>query len=297
MKKTVAVLTPAYNRAYIIDTLYQSLKNQSSFDFKWYVIDDGSSDSTDEFFSKISEDNFEIFYVKKENGGKHTAVNYAMNFIEEELTFIVDSDDYLSENAIETIVNDWSLYKSYGNICGLSYYKANTSGEVIGDKYPGENTEVASFIDYRINRKVSGDKAEVYCTDVLKKFPFPEFKGEKFIGEGVVWKRISHSGYKLAFIPKTVYYCEYRNDGLTSMGRKKQLDCPLGTIEGAKAYLYPEIKFSIRLKYMCMLIAVTRYSGIKISDALKDTKCFILSAICYIPGILLGKLWKNKYRK
>ena len=110
--KTVAILTPTYNRAHTLDKLYESLLIQTSFDFKWYLVDDGSSDTTEEKVKEFVNDKFEMLYIKKENGGKHTALNVGVSQIEEELTFIVDSDDYITSDAVETIVSDWEKYRN-----------------------------------------------------------------------------------------------------------------------------------------------------------------------------------------
>lgn len=45
-KKLVTIFTPAYNRAYIIGSLYHSLLNQTNPDFEWLIVDDGSTDNT-----------------------------------------------------------------------------------------------------------------------------------------------------------------------------------------------------------------------------------------------------------
>ena len=68
----ITVFTPTYNRAYIIETLYRSLQRQTYQGFEWLVVDDGSSDGTEELFARwAKEDNaFSIHYFKQENGGK-----------------------------------------------------------------------------------------------------------------------------------------------------------------------------------------------------------------------------------
>lgn len=48
----------------------------------------------------LSDSDFSIQYFFKENGGKHTALNYAVKKIESELTFIVDSDDTLTTDTV-----------------------------------------------------------------------------------------------------------------------------------------------------------------------------------------------------
>ena len=106
----ITVFTPTYNRGYIIDNLFQSLKRQSYTDFEWIVIDDGSDDDTENMFQKFqSVDNgFPIIYKKVNNGGKHRAINTGLNLAKGELFFIVDSDDYLTDSALERIVNEGS---------------------------------------------------------------------------------------------------------------------------------------------------------------------------------------------
>ena len=47
------------------------------------------------------------------------------------------------------------------------------------------------------------------------KYPFPEFSGERFIGESVVWDQIAHDGYKIRWHRDVIYYGEYQDDGLT----------------------------------------------------------------------------------
>ena len=67
----ITVFTPTYNRGYIIQQLYDSLILQSYKNFEWLVIDDGSTDDTEELFkSFIAERKIKIHYSKVKNGGK-----------------------------------------------------------------------------------------------------------------------------------------------------------------------------------------------------------------------------------
>lgn len=52
--KKLTVFTPTYNRAYIIERLYESLKKQTIKDFEWVIVYDGSTDNTKEVVSKIA---------------------------------------------------------------------------------------------------------------------------------------------------------------------------------------------------------------------------------------------------
>ena len=84
--KTLTVFTPSYNRAYTLHKCYESLLRQTSKDFTWLIIDDGSSDNTKELVdSWINENKIEINYIYQENQGMHGAHNTAYKNIKTEL--------------------------------------------------------------------------------------------------------------------------------------------------------------------------------------------------------------------
>lgn len=106
MKPTLTVFTPTFNRAYTLHLCYESLKRQSCNDFLWLVVDDGSSDNTRELVeSWIDEGVIQIRYYYQENLGMHGAHNAAYDIIDTELNVCIDSDDYLSDKAVEWIVS------------------------------------------------------------------------------------------------------------------------------------------------------------------------------------------------
>ena len=214
------ILTPTYNRAYTLKRLYESLKRQTFQDFEWLVIDDGSIDNTKTLIeSFISEKPFfEIVYKYKENGGKHRAINYGVSFARGEMTFLLDSDDWLTDDSL--LITD-QVEKSISQedkekIIGVSGLKVFENNKNIGNTFTGE------YIDTIYMKKgkfgISGDKGEVFYTELLKKYPFPEFDGEKFATERLVWNKMSFDGYKIRYFNKPVQYCEYLPDGLTAGG-------------------------------------------------------------------------------
>lgn len=103
----VSVFTPTYNRAYILPVLYESLKRQTCSDFEWIIVDDGSTDNTEELITswQMECNDFSIVYRKQKNGGKHTAINNGVTLAKYEWFFIVDSDDYLRNDAVEKSVS------------------------------------------------------------------------------------------------------------------------------------------------------------------------------------------------
>ena len=117
----VTVFTPTYNRAYIIENLYRSLQRQTCRDFEWLIVDDGSSDNTEEVIKgwQQEENDFPIRYYKKENGGKCKAINYGVDLAEGLLFFNVDSDDYLTNDAIEKVISWEEELPTDKKYCGV----------------------------------------------------------------------------------------------------------------------------------------------------------------------------------
>ena len=106
MEKILTVFTPTYNRAYILPKCYESLTKQTCKEFVWVIIDDGSTDDTAELVKKwIEEDKIEIRYYYQDNKGMHGAHNKAYEVIDTELNVCIDSDDYMTDDAVEIIVD------------------------------------------------------------------------------------------------------------------------------------------------------------------------------------------------
>ncbi len=226
----VTVFTPAYNRAYRLPVLYESLKNQTSGDFEWIVINDGSTDNTDELFEKwVHEENsFPIIYKKDQNGGKHRAINKAVNMAGSDAFFIVDSDDYLLPDAIEKVILWFEGIADNEEFAGVSGLKGYKEDDPVGG-YGSFDTEYVDCTNLQRHLyNLLDDKAEVYKTSILKKYPFPEFEGENFVPEPVVWDHIARDGYKIRWYNEIIYICEYLEDGLTASSNKKFMDNPKG---------------------------------------------------------------------
>lgn len=253
----ITVCTPTFNRANLLEKLYVSLKKQNFKSFEWLIVDDGSSDNTEEVVNNfIREDLINIRYIKKKNGGKHTALNVGIDKAQGELFWIVDSDDYIVEDALKYIWNKWNEIENKNEFAGLSGLRGYTDGSIIGTK--GDNEYIdTDALSYRYKYRILGDKAEVYRTDILRKFKFPEFKGERYVTEAVVWNRIANENLKLRFFNKVTYICEYLEGGLTNTSDKNIMESWKGTtlyykellsykqvplkdkiLNGARAYLH-----------------------------------------------------------
>lgn len=243
------VFTPTYNRAYLLSNLYNSLIKQSNKNFEWIIIDDGSTDDTEELISKyIKEKKINIIYKKVDNGGKHRAINKGIKIANGKVFAIVDSDDQLTFNAIEKLYEWFSNLKEDKKYCGVAGNRGYRNGKIIGSTFSG-NVISCSAIE-RNKYNIKGDKFEVYYTNVLKKYPFPEFEGEKFLSEIIVWTRMAKDGYIIEWHNDIIYLCEYLNDGLTTNNYKLLRNNPKGyALRIKEQVLYANISFKQKLGY------------------------------------------------
>jgi glycosyltransferase involved in cell wall biosynthesis len=209
----ITVFTPTYNRAYCLHYLYESLLRQTSKNFVWLVIDDGSTDNTRNLLQGwIDENKVTIKYHYKENEGMHTGHNVAHQLIDTELNVCIDSDDFLTDNAIERILHLWNEYGSdkFAGIVGLDAYK---SGEVIGVPFPS-NLKECTYSELKPVYGVTGDKKSVYRTEVIKKYkPYPTFKGEKFVP--LYLPIVIDKDYKVLCFNEVFCVVDYQDDGST----------------------------------------------------------------------------------
>lgn len=253
----ISVITPAYNRTGCLMNVYNSLKRQSSYNFEWIIVDDGSTDNSSEVISEIINKNahsadarstFSILCFYKQNGGKHTAVNLGVNQAHGKLVIILDSDDELSDDCIEFIEKTYKSIANKNDIAGICGLMCHRNGTGIGNGAHNIKDGIdCDEITIRFVWHVTGDLCEVFRTDILKKFPFPVYEGERFCPEQLVWFRIARK-YKLHCVRHVMYLRDYLHGGLTDNITRVRRNSPMATCLTYKEMLYYNIPLMKKIK-------------------------------------------------
>lgn len=223
----ITIFTPTYNRAYIIGQLYESLKRQTVHEFEWLVADDGSVDETEKLFKTwmMENNNFSIRYYKKENGGKCQAINYGLDLAQGELFFVVDSDDYLTNDAIEKILK-WEKDLLVGDkFCGIAGNLGITNSATPNTLFNEAYYEGTLLDRYNV---IDGERALIFYTKIHRCYKYPQYEGEKFMTEAVVYNRMANDGYKMRFYNDIICIYKYQEDGLTKAGNSLFINNPRG---------------------------------------------------------------------
>lgn len=290
---STTVLTSTYNREKEIHKLYNSLCEQTDKNFVWTVVDDGSLDNTKETINKfINEGKIKINYLYQTNMGKHKAINRAVRTIKTPLIFIVDSDDYLTKNAIERIDYYYEKYKNNGSLCGFSFLRMYSNGQINDKKFPKEEM-VESYIEARINRNIGGDKAEVFYTRCLKEFPFPEYENEKFISEAVSWIEMAKK-YKMVNINEAIYVGDYLEEGLTKNIKKHKIFSPLGYMDYAKELASKECNVKSKLKGILLYGVYGKFANKNYKELVKNIQYKSVFTFLYPMAIGIYIKWRKE---
>lgn len=288
----LTIFTPAYNRAHTLPRTLDSLKRQQNKNFKWLIIDDGSTDDTKELVDKWLKNDygFEIKYIYKENGGMHTAHNVAYQNIDTELNVCIDSDDCLADNAVNKILNFWNKNKKncYAGIIGLD---ADLNGNLIGKNLG--NVKETTLSGY-YNSGGAGDKKLVYRTDVIKKYPeYPVFEGEKYFGLNYKYILIDQD-YKLLVLNEVLCNVEYQEDGSSNNMWKQYYNNPNGFAYLRKFYM--KYNNSLKRDIVDSVHYVSSSFFLKNLKFINDSPKKILTILAIPFGTFFYLLIKFKFR-
>lgn len=287
--KTLTVITTTYNRAYCIHQVYDSLINQKCKDFIWLVIDDGSTDNTRELIQNyINENKIEIEYYYKPNGGMHTARNMAYDKAHTEINMIIDSDDWVSDNAIQLIIDFWNKYKR-DDIAGIITLNADKSGKIIGTKAPDSLIE-CHFTDYWNKYHARGDKKLVYRTDLTKQYPYPEFEGEKFYPASYKFIMIDQD-YKMLVMNRVTCIVDYNQDSMTFNKYSQYKNCAKGFAHYRNEIIRVSKDNKVIIKEMIHYLAEAKFAGDK--NIIKNSSKPLYALVCYPIGLIYYYFLKN----
>lgn len=282
---TFTIFTPTYNRSFLLKRLYNKLLKQTFRDFEWIIIDDGSTDNTNKIVERLIKDQtINIRYYYQEHKGKQFAYNEAVKLAMGELFICIDDDDYYISEGLAIIKNEWEKIKNLNNYAGMGFLCGDRNGKIIGEKYPESNFD-SNHLDIYSKYKVKGDKALVYRTSILKQYPFPIIKNEKFITEAIVYNKIAQN-YKCRYINKIIEIIEYQKNGLSNSILQIKKKYPFGYILYFNEYLEYKAPLKDKLIAAIWYIIFCQYVGKK--NYIKESKKLFMVLI----ALPLTKIYK-----
>lgn len=290
----ITIFTPTYNRAYCLKGAYESLLRQTNDSFIWLIVDDGSTDGTKELVNTwIIENKIEIEYVYQENAGKMVAHNLAAKRCQTELFVCLDSDDQLTDTAVEEMISYWDKHKDdRDDLLGIIAPKTiiNEVGEIIRTPRIPENI-IYTTGSGLYQKGYRGETAMVFRTEILRNYPFPVQEGEKFISEVSAYDAMDEKYVMITYI-HPLMKCEYREDGYSNNLLKVNVANPKGVIYVNQQRQKRLNRFSPTLMREYIAYSyIANYSSRKIiSNSYYPFFCFLLLPIGYCDMKKIVKL-------
>ncbi|TGN27145.1 glycosyltransferase family A protein [Empedobacter tilapiae] len=296
----ITIVTPSYNRAHTLTRVYDSLKNQIFKDFKWIIMDDGSTDNTKELVESFQEENLlKIEYFWNENQHKFVTVFEGIKKVTSKYFMIVDSDDSYPTDSLQILFDEVEQIQNqdeYISVMGLSQY---TDGKIVGDQYPNNGFD-GSIFDMRYKYKVRGDKFGIFITktyqQLLKNFDYSLYKNKGYIPQTVFFNTYDANGVKTRFVNKVVrnYHLDESDENSVSNTRWSGKNT-FGLMEGYRSFLnsYGKKLFNYPKALIRNLVGYQVYSIINqrdLSEINKELKQFkMLSTLIYPLSYLYYK--------
>ena len=292
----ISILTATYNRAKYLNKLYSSIIDniRSGYEIEWLIMDDGSSDNTEEVCKGFKNtDSFSIRYFKQENQGKMAAINNLSKYVTGELWIECDSDDYFADNCFRRIEKEYNKIKGRDDIYAICFLKKDQNGDNMGNNFKKSET---TMFDLYFKEEENGEKALVFISDIRGRFRYELENNERFVTEARMYHKMDLN-YKMRCSNETIMICEYQEEGYSKNINKQFINNPFGYYK----YFYEiladmdtsEILFSKRLYVIKHYILFTYLTNNKLNLRVQGIRNKLLIIALYIPGIIKS----NKFIK
>lgn len=150
----ISIITPTYNRAYLLPRMIKSVLNQTFKDWELIIVDDGSTDDTSQIIENFKDSRIKYFF--KDNSGATASRNLGVNKAQGDYVIFLDSDDEAKANWLQKLSDEIIIKKTTVACCGLE--KHDHRNKLVGMIFPKNlgglfNYTVANFLSGTILMK------------------------------------------------------------------------------------------------------------------------------------------------
>lgn len=299
----VIVLTPTYNRPDNLKQLFATLQQQNRKDFLWLIVNDGSQADYASVVEEIKKEaDFNVEYLRKENGGKSSAINYAFDHIRDKDCFvaIIDDDEQLLPDAVEILSRYAEMYKD-SNIGVIHFYRALMSehrgmenGQIIA-RPVFERDYTMTFQEFKC-KKYFADGYLGYFLRKVGDVRFPLFKNEKYVGPTVLVMLVTMK-YDMLWSHEVLGRTDYMEGGISKQGRALRVKSPLGMATRSLLMQTKKSGWKIRLTQSIGYYAYLKLAGVdSVSIGVEKAYRPLFPLLSKPLGLMLYSYWKHKYK-
>lgn len=217
MNPLISVIVPIYNVEKYLARCVDSIVNQTYKNLEIILVDDGSPDRCPQMCDDYAEKDSRIKVVHKKNGGLSDARNAGMVVATGEYISFIDSDDYVSDDFFECLLDVMNKENSDIAECSVvKFYEDNRFDEFSDDlsvkTYDTQDAMSALIAENQFHQHVWN---KLYKTELVKDIPYAVGK----LNEDEFWTyRVFGRANKVARLNKTMYYYFQRSSSIMGVG-------------------------------------------------------------------------------
>lgn len=268
----LSIVTAIYNRVDLFKRTIESVLRQTSTSFEYIIVDDGSSDDVFTLVSTyMNRTTIPFLFIKKENGGAHTARNLGIRQARGEYLLILDADDELVNDAVDTYLRAWDSIPEHrrGEYREVVARNMDEYGRLLSIPFPEGINNMPKDIAQK--KAQTGAHISVNRTDVLRNNPFDEPQGVTFVDENLLWIKLDRL-YKSYYINDVtyIYHMDIDDSICHSKGKKKTVQHCINSLYNSRCYL--ELNKSFSLRYFKRVLMYTTF--LHVLRILKETPSY-----------------------
>ena len=209
MNALVSIITPSYNSAKFIAETIQSVQNQTYPNWEMIIVDDGSSDETENVvLSIIQNDNRIQFHKLTQNSGPAVARNTGIEKAKGNYIAFLDSDDLWKPQKLEKQL----LFMEEENLpMTFSFY------EQIDENGNSLNKQITSPLEVSYSKLFYcnwiGNLTGIYSVDFFGKIPISNIKKRQ---DWILWLTLVKKIEKVKPVAESLAFYRVRKDSISS---------------------------------------------------------------------------------
>jgi glycosyltransferase involved in cell wall biosynthesis len=209
----VSVIIPAYNQAKYLEDALNSVRNQTFGDWECIIVNDGSTDNTEEITKKYVKRDSRFKYIYQENKGLAGARNAGLKHAEGDFIQFLDSDDLLVSTKLDKQI---SVLGSDSEVDAVFC----DSIEFWGEGYPNsEKTNIRKFGPWEdpLKHFITASTFPIHSF-LIKRAVFNQ---QKFVEsfraneDRFFWSCYCLNGGKFKYIPEALIYRRLRKESMS----------------------------------------------------------------------------------
>ena len=221
MNEMVSVIVPVYNVEEYVEHCIQSVVSQTYTNWELILVDDGSDDASGKICEDYAGKYDNISYYRIDHSGVSAARNHGMEYAKGEFFLFADSDDWLADNMLETLLKEGDGADM--TVCGVYYVTGSDAG------FEYQSMDILRISEKKVAKDLYYDilcRSSTLWNKLIKREIIGDLKFDvnKTYGEDMVFVTSLLSKVRSAIlIPDPLYYYNrYREGNVVSEGLSRK---------------------------------------------------------------------------